>query len=280
MNFGLDFSEILVILVLILLFFGSKELPRFFREGARFIGKLRMYTEKVRREIQEISRLDEPVQSFETELTKKKEDIRKRVIAAREGLGAEERTGKSRAICKALASDPQFARAKAIVMYVEVGAEVATRECIREMFASGKRVLLTYGNEDGSLGIGEITDIDRDLVQGPFKVWEPAKSLRDNFFKTDVQFVVCPGVAYDIYGGRLGRGRGSYDRFCKDLKHRVPLFGLAFDCQILDKNDKLPFDYHDIVMDQVITESGYLIKKEEAAPETPAPIEPPVTPAG
>ena len=278
MNFGLNFSEILVIMVLILLFFGSKELPHFFREGARFLGKLRMYTEKVRREINEISRLDESIPSYETEVIKKKEAIRTKSIAARKALTDGEGAEKSRIICGTLRSDPAFVKAKAIMMYVDTGAEVATRQCIRDMIAEGRRVLLPYSNEDGTMGIGEIADLDADLMKGPFNVYEPVRSLRDNFFKSDLQLVVCPGVAFDMFGGRLGRGRGSYDKFCKDLKGRVPVYGLSFDCQILGESEKLPFDYHDVAMDQVFTESGCLLKKPEAQPEPPA--SPPPGPAG
>ena len=68
-------------------------------------------------------------------------------------------------------------------------------------------------------------------------------------------------MAFDIYGGRLGNGKGYYDSFLKEIKGRIPLFGIAFDCQIRSEN--LPFDYHDVSMDQVITESGLLLKKED-----------------
>ena len=47
---------------------------------------------------------------------------------------------------------------------------------------------------------------------------------------------------------------GAYDYFIKELKTRVPLVGFAFQCQCLD--DDLPFDYHDVPMDLVITEEG------------------------
>jgi 5-formyltetrahydrofolate cyclo-ligase len=105
----------------------------------------------------------------------------------------------------------------------------------------------------------------------------PAPLKRDNFFKSDIQLIVCPAVAFDRYGGRLGRGKGSYDRFLKEMKGRVPIYGIAFDCQIMGSQDRLPFAYHDVVMDQVVTESGCLIKKpEEAAPV----VEKPTQPAG
>jgi hypothetical protein len=47
------------------------------------------------------------------------------------------------------------------------------------------------------------------------------------------------------------------------------LWLFPFDCQIIDGEDRLPFAYHDVIMDQVITESGVLLKKPEATVQYP-----------
>jgi 5-formyltetrahydrofolate cyclo-ligase len=278
MNMGLDFSEILVVMVLILIFFGSKEIPNMIRQAGRFIGQIRMYTEKVRKEINEITKIDEPMPSYDQEIVKKKEAIRQSYIARRKDLGEEQRAAKSAAIWDNLKKDPAFAKAKSVLAYVEIGAEVAMRPAILEMLGAGKRVIVPYSHEDSSMGVGEITNLEKDIdFRQGIGVYEPVQEKKNNFFKTDIQFVICPAVAFDIYGSRLGRGKGSYDRFCKELKGVVPVYGIAFDCQIMGPDERLPFAYHDVVMDQVITESGELIKK----PEEPAPqIMPPMQPAG
>jgi 5-formyltetrahydrofolate cyclo-ligase len=110
------------------------------------------------------------------------------------------------------------------------------------------------------LGIGEITDFEKDTALGVFGIPEPIERMRGNFFKSDLNLILCPAVAFDIYGARLGHGKGYYDMFLKEVRGRIPLFGLAFDCQIHRQN--LPFDYHDVPMDQVITENGLLLSKE------------------
>ena len=56
-------------------------------------------------------------------------------------------------------------------------------------------------------------------------------------------------------GGRLGRGYAYYDNFLRELKGRVPIIGLAFECQV--QSEQLPFSYSDVVMDQIITENGF-----------------------
>ena len=277
MNMGLDFSEIIVIMALILIFFGSKEIPSMLRRAGRLVAQVRLYTDRVRKELNQITNLDESMPSFDKETAEKKQGLRDMFIARCKKFSDEERAEKSALIWEHLKKEPSFAKAKSVLLYIESGAEVATRPAIRELFASGVRVLVPYTNEDSSMGVGEITNLETDVVLGGLGVYEPVREKRNNFFKTDIQFVICPGVAFDVQGGRLGRGRGCYDRFCKELKGRAPIFGLAFDCQIMGPDERLPFAYHDVVMDQVMTENGVLIKKpEEAAPQ----VVPPMQPAG
>jgi 5-formyltetrahydrofolate cyclo-ligase len=277
MNMGLDYSKILLILVLVLIFFGSKEIPNFIRQAARFIAKIRVYSDKVKREISEIGRLDEPMPNYDQEVVNKKNAVRETYIAKRKGLSEAERGEKSAAVWKNLMADPAYVKAKAVMIYAEMGAEVPTRQAIREMIAAGRRIIIPYILEDSSLGIGEITDIDKDLTIGPMNIPAPVPEKQNNFFKSDIQLIICPAVAFDMYGGRLGRGKGSYDRFLKEMKGRAPIYGIAFDCQIMGSQERLPFAYHDVVMDQVVTESGLLIKKPEDAAPT---VEKPTQPAG
>jgi 5-formyltetrahydrofolate cyclo-ligase len=281
MNMGLDYSKILLILVLVLIFFGSKEIPHFIRQAAKFIAKIRVYTDKVRHEISEIGRIDEPMSSYDQDVIDKKTALREKYIAKRKELTVEDRAGKTAAIWAAVEGDPDFAKAKSVMAYIEIGAEVATREAIGAMLAAGKRVCIPYQLENGSLGIGEISDLDKDIAPGAGNIPEPVKEKRDIFFKSDIQFIVCPAVAFDRSGARLGRGKGCYDRFLKEMKGKCPIYGIAFDCQIMSADDRIPFAYHDIVMDQVITESGILIKKsDDASPPPPRQMEKPLTPAG
>jgi 5-formyltetrahydrofolate cyclo-ligase len=61
--------------------------------------------------------------------------------------------------------------------------------------------------------------------------------------------IVIPGRVFDIRGGRLGRGRGHYDRLLtmhsKSLK-----IGVCFDVQLVDK---VPMEEWDIPMDRIFS---------------------------
>jgi 5-formyltetrahydrofolate cyclo-ligase len=147
------------------------------------------------------------------------------------------------------------------MLYVSTKNEVETKSRINELLANNKRIILPYcKNTLNELGMAEIKNIEQDTLPGMFGILEPVERVRDNFFKSDLQLIVCPAIAFDIYANRLGNGKGYFDTFLKEIKNRTPVFGIAFDCQIYQEN--LPFDYHDVSMDQVITESGLLINKE------------------
>jgi 5-formyltetrahydrofolate cyclo-ligase len=259
-NTGLGFSEIFFIVVIVLMFFGSKEIPSLIRNIAKVLARIRHYTDKVKSELDSVVQTTAmPVEN--SGVSEKKKTIREQFVAARKELGESLRKEKSAIILKHLKNTDIYKQSVAIMVYVSSGSEVETHELIKEMLATGKRVVIPYCKGDGNaLGITEIYDLERDLTSGTFDILEPAVSIRKPFFKTDLQLILCPGVAFDSYGGRLGRGKAYYDTFLKDIKSQIPIYGIAFDCQIA--LDPLPFDYHDITMDQIITESGFKIAKE------------------
>jgi 5-formyltetrahydrofolate cyclo-ligase len=256
---GLGFFEIIIIVLIVLMFFGSKELPRFIREAARMIGKLRLYSEKVRRELNEVTNITSdiasPEKSFRDEVTEKKNKLREICLKRRKSLTEGEHKQKSARIAEQLFETEEYKKAQTILMYAATKTEVQTEECIKEMLSKGNRVVLPYCYPNSSdMGIAEIKDYSTDVRVGEYKMLEPVDEIRNNFLKSDIQLVVCPGVGYDINGARLGRGKGCYDAFLKELKEKAPIVGFAYQCQML--NEDIPFDYHDIPMDMIITEEG------------------------
>jgi 5-formyltetrahydrofolate cyclo-ligase len=62
---------------------------------------------------------------------------------------------------------------------------------------------------------------------------------------------IIPGMAFDVEGHRLGRGKGYYDRFLAKLSPTTYKIGLCFRWQFVDQ---VPTDEHDIPMDEVIVQ--------------------------
>ncbi len=255
MNTGLGFTEMLLIVTLILLFFGSKELPFLLRDIAKFTAKVRRYSDRLKNELDEVTRSLDPQPVLFAEQKEKKKELRTFYIKARNQLTPEERSLKSSIICRRLMELEEVKRSAMIMMYVQMGGEVITIPAIEKLLQENKRIVIPYRIEGGNeLGFAEIRNVATDIIIGKNKTPEPLPELRGKMFRSDIDLVVCPGVAFDLQGGRLGRGLGCYDTFLREFRGKIPLIGLAFDCQIL--KESLPFEYHDVAMDKVITESG------------------------
>ncbi|MEC8238342.1 MAG: 5-formyltetrahydrofolate cyclo-ligase, partial [SAR324 cluster bacterium] len=78
----------------------------------------------------------------------------------------------------------------------------------------------------------------------------PEKRIEVNI--SDLDLVLVPGIAFDLSGGRLGYGRGYYDRFLKKTEgFRV---GVCYESQIVDQ---VPMEAHDIHMQALISQKGF-----------------------
>jgi 5-formyltetrahydrofolate cyclo-ligase len=254
MNTGLGFSEILLVAILVLLFFGSKEIPQFIRTVAKFMARIRFYTDKVKREFDSVTQITSIPQGNSV-VPDKKALLRKEYIAKRKDLSESIRDEKSNQITSLLCDTEYLQNASVVMLYASMGSEVKTDNLIKKLLASGKRIVLPYCKDSsGEMAIAEIFNPETDVAVMNAGFPEVIESLRKPFFKSDLGCVICPGVAFDRYGARLGRGKSFYDRFLKELKGSVPILGIGYSCQIY--NDSIPFEYHDIPMDQIYTENG------------------------
>ena len=88
-----------------------------------------------------------------------------------------------------------------------------------------------------------------ELRPGRFGISEPPAEASEAGNGFDL--ILVPGLAFDLRGGRLGRGKGYYDRFLPTASGlRV---GVCFEDQIVEA---IPGEPHDVRMDFVVTPSA------------------------
>lgn len=161
----------------------------------------------------------------------------------------------SRRIHQRLTARSEYGDAKTILTYVATASEVATEPLVTMSWDLGKRVVvpLCHGNE---LELFEITGWD-DLAPRTLGILEPRMEIRQRADRRvtidQVDLVVVPGVAFDKRGGRIGHGRGYYDRLLARAGTGTVLAALAFQCQLFAK---VPMLSRDVFMDLVITETA------------------------
>lgn len=87
-----------------------------------------------------------------------------------------------------------------------------------------------------------------------YGIMEPNNPFEDAEVPT---VMIVPGIAFDLNGGRVGRGKGFYDKYFSRCSDVIKLkIAFVADFQIFDH---VPMDEHDIPVDEIVTDGGLLL---------------------
>ena len=185
-------------------------------------------------------------------LFQQKATIRKEILEKRESQDPKGRAVQSRSIMKTLLSLKEFQSADKILIYLSKEGEVGTHDLLGRAFELGKQVCIpVVDRESNELRISELPGPDVRFRLGAFGVREPAEEDLNFVSPDQMDLVIAPGLAFDRRGGRVGYGKGYYDRLLSRVGSQIPRIALAFDYQVLDA---VPQDENDIRVDAIITE--------------------------
>ena len=192
-----------------------------------------------------------------------KKSIRTAYLSKRNALDAEKRREASEKIAEKVFADKHFKEAQTVFVYASYKSEAETFLIIQKAFQSGKRVAApkVQGEE---MFFYEIKSVE-DFLPGYQGILEPSNEGKEPIVPTDSDVMLVPGAVFDCQGGRIGYGKGYYDRYW----HRIVsaygtqpyLIGLAFDCQIF--LEMLPLEEHDKKIDCILTEDRVIMPKVE-----------------
>src|SRR5262245_2960453 len=166
-------------------------------------------------------------------MREKKHSLRAAAITQRSLFPQSESLTRSRLIQARVLQFPPYLLCRSVALYSPFQNEVETGQIRDHALATGKNVFFPRLGTKNSL---ELIQIGRttEFSPGRFGILEPMgeKQLAARDQQELVVFV--PGVAFDLRGNRLGRGKGWYDRVIKDLDGGI-LVALAYDFQIVDE---------------------------------------------
>ncbi len=185
-----------------------------------------------------------------------KPSLRKRILGRRDAMEPWTRTALSRAIVQDIVETSVYRRSKTIMAYASFGSELQTGEFVRHTLAQGKTLLLPrVDHRKGLLEVYRVRDPVRDAQIGTWGIREPNPDRCARVDPHAVDFVLVPGLAFDMLGARLGYGGGFYDKLLADgLSSGAWLVAGAFESQMVVK---VPVEEHDMTMDIVVTENGH-----------------------
>jgi 5-formyltetrahydrofolate cyclo-ligase len=156
------------------------------------------------------------------------------------------------AIAAHLLQTPEVRRAATVAAYVSLSNEPGTGPLIEQLHAMGRRIILPVLMPDNDLDWAAYSGADL-LVPATRGLLEPAGPRLGPEAVATADVVLCPGLAVDGSGRRLGRGGGSYDR----VLGRVPVG--TFVCTLLYDGEllaTLPAEAHDRPVTAVVTPQG------------------------
>ena len=173
--------------------------------------------------------------------------LRERLLAARRALSDEFRQRLGARIQERVLSSPVWETARCLGCYLALPDEVPTQRLIVAALAQNKTIaapVILPGSDHMSY---RRFDTLAELRPGPFGILQPLQG--QEVPSEAINFLLVPGVGFDLQGYRLGYGRGYFDRFLTGYAGYS--LGIAFEVQIVAA---LPVSLHDRPVRQVLTE--------------------------
>ena len=298
---SLGIGEMGVVLALAVILVEPKKLGKVMKEFAKFKRKLSQIQAEVKSQLDAIN-LEEDARERNEKLKGDKASLRDWGRDQVKTLTATARSDASLAVVEKIAAWPTYQHAKVVSCYSGTLQEMDTEPLLRRILADGKTLLMPFviagpdedktvekgkGPEAGGLeaggleargpeagkapktmGMAQVSDIERDLSEGAFGIQEPKAELRHAVECPKPDLIFVPGTCFDLRGGRLGQGLGFYDRYLPGTT--AVRAALGFDVQITEKN--LALDHHDQLMDVLISEKRILMFSAPALPSATAAV--------
>ncbi len=144
-----------------------------------------------------------------------------------------------------LARHDLFRRASSILLFAPLPGEPDTLPLMEAL--PGRNFLFPKVEAEG-LGVYLQTP-DSSWMTGPYGLWEPDPRTWERTNPDTIEIALIPGLAFDASGGRLGRGKGYYDRLLGKPGFHGLKVGVCMEWQLVEL---VPCASHDIRMDLVV----------------------------
>ncbi len=165
----------------------------------------------------------------------------------------EQRAALSGRACALLQRQEIWEKAALIFFYAPIAEEVDIWPLIGDALTAGKTVALPRFDAATQRYVAcQIQNIAKDLGEGQYGIREPGGhciAVPPN----RLDLILVPGVAFDLQGRRLGRGKGFYDQMLATV--RGTTCGVAFDEQIVET---IPIEPHDVHLNCILTPTRWI----------------------
>jgi len=156
------------------------------------------------------------------------------------------RTVESMELCARL--EPQLQSAHTILFFAPMVDELDVWPLLEKLLPTKKICALpAFDAATQAYSARRVINLETDITPGKYGISEPLPGCEEiplNRF----DLVLVPGMAFDLSGNRLGRGRGFYDRILSAASGVK--CGVAYDFQLVEK---IPTEPHDAGVSFIFT---------------------------
>ena len=181
-----------------------------------------------------------------TDLNRPKADLRGQIRNALQMMSPAVRMAESIELCGRL--EPQLQSARTILFFAPLTDEPDIWPLLEKLLPTQKICALPAFDRAAQIySARRVRNLTTDLAVGQFGIRESSVGCPE-IPLADLDLILVPGVAFDLSGHRLGRGKGFYDRLLANV--RGVKCGVAFDQQI---TKIIPAETHDVRMNFILT---------------------------
>lgn len=190
-----------------------------------------------------------------------KKELRKALLKQRNELPKEDCRKLSKTVCKHLTELEIYKQADTVFAYSSIRNEVSCDYLIDKALADGKKVALPRvisSDGDNEMQFFYCNETE-NLEEGFMGINEPEEDYANLAVPSGRTLIILPGIAFDKKFGRIGYGKGFYDRYLSLYEENVKSVAICYDFQLFDK---IPTDEHDIPANAIVTPKETLIRGE------------------
>lgn len=175
-----------------------------------------------------------------------KAELRSHIRQLKASKSSNELSTVSELLAEKLFANSHYDTAKSIVLFASLPDEPDTSCVLEHALRARKNVWLPAVENEQCMTIRRYYGPD-SLREGAFHIQEPTGEILTDY--TSLDFILVPGVAFDIHGNRLGRGCGYYDRFLNQCPVSAWRLGYCYPFQLVKE---VPIGPHDEPINEVI----------------------------
>ncbi len=197
--------------------------------------------------------------SLPTDMTKA--ELRLKLKEKRASIPMEKKKEFDSAILSHIIRSELFQKASMILLYVPVGSEISVLELARTARSMGKPIAFPRCDTESETMEFYMLLPEARLSPGAYHIPEPPEDA-PLCVPDEQALCILPGLSFDVYGNRIGYGKGYYDKYLENFPGVA--MGVLYASTMLKR---IPTAEHDRPVHCMVTEHGLILPEaDESAP--------------